>query len=240
MSADEGTSPDDDAATTPNDDVGRGLQSLVVPLLQVACNSQTPVSVMAAHMSLSCSGRLRAVSTDGVLIEIPNPPDGVTRGSTAAVTFPSNGETKGFVAEVTRTDTGAAGEMLVTLALPDRLRAGTRRSAVRIPVPTGTLTAVLVQGDGVRGSVTPVDMSLSGILIETDAPRAERLDVGAAVSLRIALGSLELLIPCEVRRKDGRRLGLLFVTDGPPPKRLAKFMWRLQQDRLLATPRRRP
>lgn len=237
MSTEDGSSTEDnttrgDASAPSRED--QALQSLVVPLLQVACNSDTPVAVMAAHMSLSCSGRLRSVSTAGVVVEIPNPPDGVLLGSTAAVTFPSNDGTKGFVSPITTVETGPAGETLATLALPDRLRAGTRRSAVRVPVPPGTLTALLVQGDGVRGKVRPVDISLSGILIEMDALRAQRLEVGAAVSLRVALGSFELLLSCEVRRKDGRRLGLLFVADGPPPKRLAKLMWRLQQDRLLA------
>ncbi len=221
----------------------RALRSLVVPLLQVACSSKTPVSLMAAHMSVSCTGRLCSASDDGVLIEIPNPPDGTLLGSTAAVTYPSNDGTKGFVSEITAVDTGqgpAGGTnggtngAIVTLAIPARLQAGTRRSAVRVPVPPGSLTAAIVQGEGVRGGVQPVDISLSGLLIEMDALRAQRVEVGAVLSLRLTHGSLELLLQCEVRRKDGRRFGLLFDTAGPVAGRMAKIMWRLQQDRLLS------
>jgi hypothetical protein len=237
MSAEEGSTEVDETVGTPegapSTTAEEALRSMVVPLLQVACTSQTPVAVMAAHMSLSCSGRLRSASSDGVVIEIPNPPDGVLLGSTAAVTFPSNDGTKGFVSEITGVDEGAGGEVLATLAVPDRLRTGTRRSAVRVPVPPGTLTAMIVHGDGVRGNVLPVDISLTGILIEMDALRAQRIDVGTTLPLRVGLGSLELLLQGEVRRKDGRRLGLLFVADGLPLESMAKIMWRLQQDRLL-------
>ncbi|MBV1861898.1 MAG: PilZ domain-containing protein [Nannocystaceae bacterium] len=228
MSAEEGPT----VAPSPNDE--HALRSVVLPMLQVACLSKTPVAVMAAHMSLSCTGRLRSASGEGVVIELPNPPDGTLLGSTAAVTFPSGAGTKGFVSEVTAIDKAPEGDTLATLALPDQLRAGTRRSAVRIPVPRDTLVGAIVQGDGVRGNVVPVDISLTGILIELDALRAQRVALGTRLSLRIALESLELLVPCEVRRKDGRRLGLLFVTDGPPPKQMAKIMWRLQQDQLLS------
>ncbi len=232
----------EDGSTTkrpPSTKADEALRSMVLPMLRAACNSQTPVALMAAHMSLSCTGRLRSASEEGVVIEIPNPPDGTLLGSTAAVTYPSNDGTKGFVSEITGVDQTSTGETLATLAIPQRLRAGTRRSAVRVPVPPGTLTAMLVQGDGLRGNVLPVDISLTGILIEMDALRAQRLAVGTTLSLRIALGSLELLLQCEIRRKDGRRLGLLFVADGPPPERMAKIMWRLQQDRLSSSPQPR-
>jgi len=230
MRGDEGTTEDD----APSRDGDSALRALVLPVLQVACLSKTPVAVMAAHMSLSCTGRLCSASSEGVVVELSNPPDGTLLGSSAAVTFPSGDGTKGFVSEVTGVDKTAGGDTIATLALPDQLRAGTRRSAVRIPVPPETLTAAIVQGDGVRGPAVPIDISLTGILIELDALRAQRVAAGAHLSLRIALGSVELLLECEVRRKDGRRLGLLILTDGPPPKRMAKIMWRLQQDRLLS------
>ncbi len=230
MSADEGTTRDD----APSPTADSALRSVVLPMLQVACLSKTPVAVMAAHMSLSCTGRLCSASSDGVVLELPNPPDGTLLGSSAAVTFPSGDGTKGFVSEIIAVEKPPGGPTVATLTLPEQLRAGTRRSAVRIPVPPETLTAAIVHGDGVRGTALPVDISLTGILIELDALRAQRVAVGAQISLRIALGSLELLLNCEVRRKDGRRLGLLIVTDGPPPKRMAKIMWRLQQDRLLS------
>ncbi len=232
MNADERNTQDGDDA--PSFDTEPSLGSLVLPMLQVACLSKTPVAVMAAHMSLSCTGRLKSASPEGVVIEIPNPPDGTLLGSTAAVTFHSGDGTKGCVAEITGIDKTPDGDTLATLALPAQLRAGTRRSAVRVPVPPDTLVAAIVLGDGVRGTVLPVDISLTGILIELDALRAQRVRVGMQLSLRIALSTVELLLKCEVRRKDGRRLGLLFATDGPPPKRLTKIMWRLQQDRLLS------
>ena len=37
----------------------------------------------------------------------------------------------------------------------------------------------------------------------------------------------------EVRRQDGRRFGLAFRTEGPPPKQMSKIMWRIQEERRL-------
>ena len=203
----------------------------VLPRLQMACASDTPASLLAAHMTLSSAGRMVTVSDGGVVLVIPNPPEAKLLGTTAAVTFPSSDGTSSFVSEVTAVQDMPDGSARVTLATPQTLMAGNRRAAVRVPVPPDTVKATLMLC-AARGHVKPIDISLGGLLIELDPLRAQSLEVGATVSLRLTLEPLELLIDAEVRRRDGRRFGLLFVTDGPPHPLMSKIMWKLQRTRL--------
>lgn len=224
MSAGEGESKGDRAE--------RPTQALeVLGRLTIACASDSPASLMAAHMSLSCAGRLRSASADGVVVEIPNPPETELRGCTAAVTFPVGETMTCFLSQITEVADDSDGPMLVTLALPEELRIGNRRSTVRVPVPRGILNAAIVHGPA-RGSVEAVDISLLGILIEIDAERTSALRVGDTVPVRLSVGTIQILLDAEVRRQDGRRFGLLFPTgDGPPPQ-MTQIMWRVQAVRL--------
>lgn len=209
-----------------------GQALAVLGRLQAASASQSPVSVMAAHMSLSCAGSLQSATADGIEIEIPNPPTATTLlGCTAAVSFPIGGKTAGFVADVTAVDLQADGTLLATLALPDDIRIGDRRTAVRIPVPKDALQVAVVGGDA-RGPTRPIDISLSGILIEVDARQAAAMPTGAVVLLSLARGPHDLRIEADVCRRDGLRLGLRFRCDDGPPRRLTQIMWKLQEARL--------
>jgi hypothetical protein len=204
----------------------------VLGRLQIACANDSPASMLAAHMSLSCAGRLRSASSDGVIFEIPNPPETTLLGATAAVAFSAGQGTSSFVTTIDEVAADPDGSLLVTLALPESLRIGDhRRSTVRIPVPRGTVTAAIVEGPA-RGPVTAIDISLLGILLEVDAERAATLRVGDTLTLRLAFNTIQALVHAEVRRSEGRRFGLLFATEGDPPERMTQIMWRLQQARL--------
>ncbi len=212
---------------------GRALPSMAVrPRLQMACASDTPASLLPAHMILSSAARMVAMSADGVVLEIPSPPETTLLGSTAAITFPSIDGTSSFVSEVTAVDERPDGSVHVTVATPDTILAGNRRAAVRVPVPPDTVEATLVLC-AARGKVKPIDISLGGLLVELDPLRAQSLEVGSIVSVRLAFEPIALLVDAEVRRREGRRFGLLFVTDiAAPPPELSKIMWKLQRTRL--------
>ena len=204
----------------------------VLGRLQAACASDSNASLLAAHMSLSCAGRLRSASTAGVVIEIPNPPmsDVTLLGSTAAVSFPVGQMMAGFVARIVEIHLAPDGALMATLELPDSLQLGDRRSAVRIAVPRGTLTAAIVHG-GTRIAVRAIDISLTGILIEIDKSQLDAVKVGGTLTLSLTLDSREIVVDAQVCRRDGLRFGLSYVTEDGPPHGMADVIYRLQAPR---------
>ena len=72
--------------------------------LQAACAASTPASLLPAHMSLPCAGRLYAATVDGVIVEIENPPtlDFSLVGCAAAVRFPVGQHVAGFVEPIAK------------------------------------------------------------------------------------------------------------------------------------------
>jgi hypothetical protein len=204
----------------------------VLGRLQAACASDSNASLLAAHMSLSCAGRLRSASAAGVVIEIPNPPmsDVTLLGSTAAVSFPVGLQMAGFVARIIEIRLAPDGALMATLELPESLQIGDRRAAVRIAVPRETLTAAIVDG-ATRIAVRPIDVSLTGILIELDKRQLDVVKVGATVTLSLGLDSQEIVVDAEVCRRDGLRFGLRYVTEDGPPRGMSQVIYRLQATR---------
>jgi hypothetical protein len=204
----------------------------VLGRLQAACASDSNASLLAAHMSLSCAGRLRSASAAGVVIEIPNPPmsDVTLLGSTAAVSFPVGMQMAGFVARIIEIRLAPDGALMATLELPESLQIGDRRAAVRIAVPRETLTAAIVDG-ATRIAVRPIDVSLTGILIELDKRQLDVVKVGATVTLSLGLDSHEIVVDAEVCRRDGLRFGLRYVTEDGPPRGMSQVIYRLQATR---------
>ncbi len=215
-----------DAPTTDDEHVA------VLGRLRAACASDTNASLMAAHMSLSCAGRLRSASQDGVVVEVPNPPtsDVTLLGSTAAVSFPVGTMVAGFVAEIVGVKLDPAGSLLATVALPAALQLNDRRSAVRIPVPRATLTATIVD-DQSRYPARAVDISLTGILLEFDTRVPDPVAVGRSVALTLALGEHTVAVEADVCRRDRNRFGLRYRSDDGPPKGLARVIYELQAAR---------
>ena len=198
--------------------------------LQAACAASTPASLLPAHMSLPCAGRLYAATVDGVIVEIENPPtlDFSLVGCAAAVRFPVGQHVAGFVEPIASCESLPGGRLRVTVALPRRLHFDERRSAVRIPVPRGTLRAAIVD-EGGRRPIVPIDISLTGVLIEVEPNRRDAIGLGQSLALELTLGDETLRIEAVVCRRDRDRLGLRYATEENKVPGLARFIYVLQE-----------
>jgi hypothetical protein len=197
--------------------------------LQVACETGTPASLMAAHMALSCAGRLKSASAAGIVVELSRPPpEPLREGAACAVTFPLAGRGAGFTARAKSVEPGSGTAVLVTLEVPVRIQYNEQRVSVRVPVPDGALSAAILVGEKPI-SVRPIDISLHGILIELTAAGAIELGEGHRRMLALKFEGKTLVIEVEVRRHDGLRYGMLFMSRGSPPKDLVKIVAKLQQ-----------
>lgn len=206
----------------------------VLRQLQAACESHTNASLMAAHMTLSCLARMCAATAEGLVLEITNPPqsDVTLFGCAAAVRFPSKRGVAGFVERITEVRELTGGGLEVTIGVPERLQLDDRRAAVRIPVPRDTLRAAIINAAG-RQAVSPVDISMTGILIEVDTSRRGAILLGQTLELQLvlpdeSLGDEVLLVEAEVCRRDGDRYGLRYVAGEEQRRGLAALLYLLQ------------
>jgi hypothetical protein len=199
-----------------------------VETLEAACQTDAPASLRAAHMSLSCSGRLHAATPAGVVIDLPHPPhEPLSPGAACAVTFPLAGRSAGFTTRITGVLPTPRGGLRVTLAAPNKIRHDDQRASVRIPV-VGGLGGAILEGESLT-QVMVIDISLNGALIEFRPGEAKDMAEGHRRMLVLKLGERKVLIDVEVRRRDGPRYGLRFQLRDKPPRDLIRIMQELSR-----------
>lgn len=202
--------------------------SAALATLQAACETGAPASLMAAHMALSCAGRLRAASPEGVVLELPHPPtEPILPGAACAVSFPLAGRSAGFTGRATAVDEEPDGALLVTLEVPARIQRNDQRVSVRVPVPNGTLSAAILRGESLQ-PVRAIDISLHGILLEYREGEVPDLDEGHRRMVALKLDSKMVVLEAEVRRREGPRYGMFFIVRDRPPRDLVKIVGELQ------------
>jgi len=211
-----------------SDRLVRAPASRELEMLQSACETEPPVSMMAAHMTLSSPGRLVAADQDGVTVDLPNPPDGFMRaGAMAAVRFPLGGNSAGFTSNVLAVTPLESGAARLTLSIPAEIRTDDQRAAVRIPVLPKTLAAAMFKGERPL-PVTPIDIGLLGMCIEDQHGSFGDLEVGHRRMLALKLGADSVLVEAEIRRCDGPRSGMAFILRNERPAKLVKIVSKLQ------------
>ena len=196
--------------------------------LQTAAETEPPVSLLAAHMTLSCPGYLRAADDTGVLVDLPRAPaTSLEEGATTAIRFPFAGKSAGFTTRVLELAETRDGGLRLRLELPEVVRTDEQRTAVRIPISDGMLAAALVEEEKpIR--VRPLDISLSGMAIELEEDTPLEIALGHRRLIALKLGSLKVLLEVEVRRQDGARFGVAFILRDERPPALVKMVTKLQ------------
>ena len=199
----------------------------VLQTLEASCETEAPVSLMAAHMAISCTGKLKEVTAGSVVLELSHsPPEPLMAGDRCAVTFPLAGRSAGFMSRV-QSATKWGGFWTVKLDVPERIQPTEQRMSVRIPVAKGELGVAVVHGDNPH-NVTPIDLSLDGVLIEFAAGEEPDIEVGQRWKVVLKRGEHKLLVDAEVRRRQGRRFGLLFMYRDGRPAQIRSIVSELQ------------
>lgn len=195
--------------------------------LRAISEMTTPVSLMAAHMALSCAGHLRAASPEGVVIELPHPPRDRLEGAVVAISFPVAGRTAGFTSAVAHVEERPDGSLAVTLALPEQIRHGQQRASVRVPVPPGTMRAAILRDESPH-PVEAIDLSLKGILVEFREGEVPDIQQEHRRMMELSYQGDSVLIEAEARRRDGPRYGMLFILRDERPVGLIRIVTKLQ------------
>ncbi len=206
----------------------RPAASAALEALQTASETEPPVSFIAAHMNLSCPGRLTGATAEGLIVELPHPPPGsVQVGALAAIRFPVAGRAAGFTSRVEVVDELDGGAVRLRMSIPEHIRTDEQRATVRIPVPEATMAAAMLDGE-TPVAVRPIDISLSGMAIELRGEHFGDLALEHRRMMVLKLGRDKVLLEVEVRRQDGPRFGLAFVLRDDRPAALVKIVSKLQ------------
>jgi hypothetical protein len=192
--------------------------------LSSACETDAPASLLAAHMALSCSGRLRSAAPAGVVVELScAPPEPLLAGAACAVSFPLAGRNAAFTGRVVATADGPRGTYLVTIEPPTRIRYDEQRASVRVPIVDGSLGAAILKGENLQ-QVKAIDISLQGVLIEFRGAEVPDIQEGHRRMVALKLGDRKVLLEAEVRRRDGARYGMRFILRDKPPRELIRII----------------
>ncbi len=192
--------------------------------LASACETDAPASLLAAHMTLSCAGRMLSATPAGVTIELScAPPEPLLAGAACAVSFPLAGRNAAFTGRVTQTQEGPRGTYHVTIEPPTRIRYDEQRASVRVPVVEGVLGAAILKGESLQ-QVKAIDISLQGVLVEFRSGEVPDILEGHRRMVALKLGERKVLLEAEVRRRDGARYGMRFILRDKPPRELIRII----------------
>ena len=85
-----------------------------------------------------------------------------------------------------------------------------RRNAFRVPLTTSSDLSVMLGHRDKSCSVKPLNISLTGILIEFDRDDVYDLAIGAEVNLTLKSGDKTEKISGKIMRRDGNQYGIFF------------------------------
>lgn len=154
------------------------------------------------------------------------------------VSFVAEGLPTAFLSQILEAEEGHAGEPAsISLRTPTRLARENLRSADRLPdLRSSDLEVRIATGDGSFRTADPLDLSLSGTLLELRGDS----DLGVAelhqtVDLELKLASHSAWLMGVVRRRSGRRVGIHFpeaLRRGriDPPAELARIVRQLENN----------
>jgi hypothetical protein len=110
-----------------------------------------------------------------------------------------------------------------------------RRSAFRVPIFGDSAPVVQIRGnDQASWTPQPVDISLTGILVDFSKGEVPDLPIDTSVQVQLRLNEVEVELLGQVRRRDGARYGIFFseVLKGgevEPPSALSELVRELEE-----------
>jgi len=176
-----------------------------------ACRA--PALVLSTESKAVASAEFAALTDDSITFHLFAEPDNLfTVASLCCVSFVYRDSSYVFLAAVLGY---MAAELPVPstliLAVPSQLADAEGHIRYRVPVPKESgLQVRIATGDGQGWSPKPVNLSLTGILVEFSRVDVPALAIGAEAEVNLQLDNENLTIQGEVLRQDDCRYGIFF------------------------------
>lgn len=184
----------------------------VSAILNACCDCHSPATILLPDAGTVVSGRFIQLGPEGMLIRTNTVPGHlpVTYGSCVVTFNQLVGGAAFFSSSIERCSAVAGGSEL-WIRFPSLISKVENRRTPRIPVraDSGLRISLTECDEGRSVEAMPVDISLSGLLIE-DITEGAPLPLSARVSVRLTLHGKTTTLEGEVKRRAGRRYGLHF------------------------------
>lgn len=181
-------------------------------VIRDCCSYGAPAIILNPESGVVCHARFASTSDDSIGFHLLEDVREFPKMKSYLISFSHGGNCWAFFAailEYKRIPLTAA--PYLTLKMSSGIFGVEARMTYRIPIETGSeLILRLFSQDGTTLLPRPVDVSLTGILIEFGKVDDPDLPLSSVVGLEMQLANQTVNLKAVVKRRDGHRYGLFF------------------------------
>ena len=188
------------------------LKPEMIALFHNCCLNRAPALVLNPESDSICHARFAAVSYDSVILHLMDQVCNLIENSRLFVSFSQNGNCCAFFATMEEyKDQSILSPASLSLKPSTRIIGMESRMSYRVPIGEKVVPTVRVTTtEGQTFLPKPIDLSLTGILIEFDETEDPDLFLYDELGLELSLDKEMVQLKSVVKRRDGHRYGLFF------------------------------
>jgi hypothetical protein len=187
-------------------------QTQVKPLevLQECASYKAPAIILNTETGIRCHVRIQSASRENVVLELMEPWMLVAPRTIFCISFRYRNESLAFASKLLEARRSPFPGTLV-IELPPTICGIEARSAFRVPVlPKSGLLINIINCEGARFIARPVNLSLTGILVNFEDLLDPELELGPGITAELTLAQYTVKLAGEVRNRNGHEYGILF------------------------------
>ncbi len=188
------------------------LDPKTIEIIHDCCSCKAPAVIFSPEVGAVCHARFIAVSPESVTLDLLEEINLLPKATHCCISFSHGGHSSSFFATVLECEPLPPPEPShLVLEITTKVVDTEARAAYRIPIGKKPAPSVrLLMKDGRVLLPAPIDISLTGILVEFSADKDPNLLPSEEVDLELCLDADGLFLRAEVRRRDRHRYGLFF------------------------------
>jgi hypothetical protein len=183
-----------------------------IAILHDCCTYRAPAIILNPESDLICNARFSSISPDAITLHLLEEASHFLKASRFFISFSHNGNCCAFFATVLEYQTAShLSPPSVTFQLSSKIIGLEKRMSYRVAI--GNKVVPLVRLFTPIGRILlpkPIDLSLTGIMVEFDEREDPELLPTVELNIELSLDTHVVQLKSVVKRRDGHRYGLYF------------------------------
>jgi hypothetical protein len=188
------------------------LEPGTIAILHECCSYRAPAIILNPESDLICSARFASISQNSITLHLSAEASRFLEASRFFISFSHNGNCCAFFSTVLEYQTAShLSPPSVTFQLSGKIIGLEKRMSYRVPI--GNMVMPLVRLFTPIGRILlpkPIDLSLTGIMVEFDEMEDPELLPTVELKIELRLDTHVVQLKSVVKRRDGHRYGLYF------------------------------